>query len=275
MYRRIIEIETLKTYYYPNFRAVIILHAILFLLVIIIASSIKANIQGVLVEKVFHFPHIWNTITWIASWFNILLGILSIILITNEIQHRTLRKQLIDGLTRAEVLLGKTIVFLILAAYTTIIALIAGLVLGSIKTPEYQFLDIFESFSYLPILFIQSLGYMLLAMLFAFAFRSSSLSIVTYLLYFFPIEPIIRAFMPDTIARFMPVKSISNLTPMPDFVGISLGDIIQLPPDASNELITFGIAGKSIPLVISASFAIIYCLVFILLTKVLVNRKNF
>ncbi len=275
MFWTILNIERVKTLFSPSFRTIIILHATLFALVVLVAGSIKVNIQGVQIEKILQFPHVWNTLAWIASWFNLLLGILAIMLITNEFQFRTFRKQIIDGLTRDQLLVGKIGVFSIIAIYTTALAFAAGLIMGVVKTPGYELVNIVNGLSYLPVLFAQSLAYMLMAMLMAFIFRNPAVSIVSFILYFFPIEPILRAFTPDTIDKFFPAKVIANLTPMPDFVGISLGDMMQVMPGTAAETENLSLMGESMPLLYSSIVALVYSILFVVVSRIIVMRKNF
>lgn len=275
MFWTILNIERVKTLFSPSFRTIIILHASLFALIVLVAGSIQLNIQGVQIEKVLQFPHVWNTLAWIASWFNLLLGILAIMLVTNEFQFRTFRKQIIDGLTRDQLLVGKTAVFSILAIYTTTLVFAAGLIMGIAKSPSYNLVNIIEGLNYLPVLFVQSLAYMLLAMLMAFIFRNPAISIVSFILYFFPIEPILRAFTPDAIDKFFPAKVIANLTPMPDFVGISLGDMMQVIPGSEAEMEKIGLMGESMPLLYASIITIVYCILFTLVSRIIIMRKNF
>ncbi|HPF92952.1 MAG TPA: hypothetical protein PLV65_03400, partial [Tenuifilaceae bacterium] len=121
MVKKLLAIEGRKTLFYPTFRTIIGLHALLFLIVALVASNINLNIEGIRIDKVFQFPHLWNTLAWIASWFNLLLGILAIMLTCNEFQFRTFRKQLIDGLTRNELIIAKLFVITSLAAYAMIL----------------------------------------------------------------------------------------------------------------------------------------------------------
>lgn len=273
MVKKIINIEAIKTLFSPTFRTVIILHATLYIIVTLVASSLRLNIQGVTVEKIFHFPHIWNTLAWIASWFNLLLGILAIILVSNEFQFRTFRKHLMDGLTRNEILLGKVLVFSSIAIYTMILVFGSGLLFGIIQSPTFDFVNFTQGLPYLPVLFLQSLGYMLMAMLFAFMFRNTALSIVAFILYFFPLEPIFRLMIPDAAIKFLPVKVIANLTPMPDFISISLGD--SLPPESRNELFGMGLVSDSLPLMQSSLVVIVYLLLFIGISRLIIEKKNF
>ena len=114
--KNIIKLEFVKTLGYPGFRTIVILHIILFFLVVLVASNFKIPLQAVFgikanftigalgIHKLFAFPCVWATISWIASWFNILLGILVIMLVGNEYQFRTFRKQILDGVSRSQML---------------------------------------------------------------------------------------------------------------------------------------------------------------------------
>ena len=268
------QIEKIKTLNSPSFRAIIILHASLFVMVMLIAGSFKINIQGVHVEKILQFPHIWNTVAWVASWFNMLLGVLAIILVANEFQYKTFRKQVLDGINRRELTLGKILVFASIAIYTMLLVFVIGLVMGIVKSDGGGMQNFTQGLTYLPVLFLQAFGYMLLAMLFAFLFKNTALSIVSFMLYFFPIEPILRAIIPDVAIKFLPVKVIANLTPMPDFVGISMGDMIQFSGSGSSPLSDIGVASNAMPLLYASLIAVGYCIIFYLASTQIIKRVN-
>jgi ABC-type transport system involved in multi-copper enzyme maturation permease subunit len=270
---RIARIEWIKTWNYSTFKILILLHAILFLLISLISSNIQFNLQGINIFKIFHFPHIWNTLAWFASWFNLLLGVLAIVLVSNEFQFRTFRKQLIDGLSRDELLGGKVLVMTLVAAYAMLLVFLTGLIIGIIKTTNFTLTDLLNGLNYLPVLYIQALAYTLLALLFVFIFRTPGPSIIMYLLYFFPIEPIIRAIIPESAVRFMPAKIISKLTPMPDFVGISLSDMIEFNISGS-DLFSQNIS-KSPSLTVTSLMVLLYCTLFVLISRQIIIRKNF
>ncbi len=270
---RIARIEGIKTWNYSTFKVLILLHAILFLLITLISSNIQFNIQGVNIAKILHFPHVWNTLAWFASWFNLILGVLAIVLVSNEFQFRTFRKQLIDGLSRNELLGGKVLVMNLVAIYAMLLVFITGLIIGIIKTPNFTLTDLLNGLNYLPILYIQALAYTLLALLFVFIFKTPGPSIIVYLLYFFPIEPIIRAIIPESIVRFMPAKIISKLTPMPDFVGISLSDMIELNISGS-DLFSQNVS-MSPSLTVTTLLVLLYCIIFVLISRQILIHKNF
>ncbi len=268
---KLLRIEIIKFWGSPILRALIIIHLVLFLLVVLLAAFAPINIQGISTEKFSQFPHVWQTFAWIASWFNMLLGILAIVMVANEHQYRTYRKQLIDGLSRTELLYSKLITISIIAVYTTLLVFATGLVIGFLKTSSFNFSDFVSGLSILPILFLQSLSYMTLGMLIAFIFKNTAISIVGFVLYFFPIEPIVRAFIPAPVDKFLPFKIISNLTPMPDFFGIAFSESIQIKGADGLEIVQpeASIWGA----VVLSTF--IYLICFAVVSKLIIDKRNF
>lgn len=272
--KRIIKLEFIKTLGYPAFRTIVILHAILFFLTLIIGSQIQLSIQGIRIDKLFAFPNVWSTFSWIGSWFNLLLGLIAIMLVGNEHQFRTFRKQIIDGVSRTELLFAKMSVILVLSIYAMLLVIISGLIFGLIYSDQITIGTIFENFHLVLVLFVQSFAYMMLGMLFALLFRSNALSIVTFILFFFPGEPILRAFFPSSIDRFFPIKIISNLTPMPDFVGITTGDLLQVN-GAPAAMPSMGLFQESLSVGMATLVCIVYIGIFYFVNRMIIEKRNF
>jgi ABC-2 type transport system permease protein len=274
--KNLIRLEYIKTLGYPGFRTIIILHAILFLFVITIGAQIQLSVQGIRIDKLFAFPYVWSTFSWIGSWFNLLLGIIAIILVGNEHQFGTFRKQILDGLSRSQILHAKMITISILALYALIIVLLAGLFFGIIYSDNITISSIFEKTPFVLVLFIQSFAYMMLGMLFAFIFKNNALSIVTFILFFFPIEPILRVFFPSEVDQFFPIKIISNLTPMPDFVGITTSDLIQINGKSPISIQNMGIIpAESLSVGVATIVCIVYIGLFYAASRLIMERRNF
>lgn len=273
--KNIIKLEFIKTLGYPAFRTIIILHAILFLMVVSIGSQIELSIQGLRIDKLFSFPYVWGTFSWIGSWFNLLLGIIAIMLVGNEHQFRTFRKQIIDGISRKHLLTAKMSIVVVLSAYAMLLVMLSGLIFGMIYTDHITFSSVFEKFYLVLILFVQSFAYMMLGMLFAFIFKNNALSIVTFILFFFPIEPILRAFFPSSIDMFFPIKIISNLTPMPDFVSITTSDLIQINGASPASIYKMGILPESLSVGIATLVCIVYIGIFYTASRMIIKQRNF
>lgn len=273
--KKIIKLEFIKTLGYPGFKTIIILHAALFLLVVIIGSRINVNFQGVRLDKLVSFPNVWSTFAWIGSWFNLLLGILFAILVGNEHQFKTFRKQIMDGVSRSQLLYAKMIVIAAIALYALLLVLFSGLIFGLIYSSNISAGMIFNKMPLVLVLYIQSFAYMMLGMLIGFIFRTNALSIVMFILFFFPGEPILRAFFPDQIDRFFPIKIISNLTPMPDFLDITTRDMIQVNGSSPLSLQKIGLLQDSLSLGASTLVCLCYIVIFYFITKLIVEKRSF
>ena len=190
--KKLFKIELVKVLNYSSFKVVLILHFLLFLLVIFISTQIEISVPGFTMKNLFQFPHVWESFAWMASWFNLLLAMLLIVLVGNEYSYKTFRQQVITGLSRNDIILGKGIVIFFVALYGVILVLLTSTVFGLIFTKGLTFSIVFEKSYILIVYFIQAIGYMTLGFLITVLFRNTALSIVMFLLYFLLIEPIIR-----------------------------------------------------------------------------------
>lgn len=173
---------------------------------------------GITLERIYVFPQGWNSVTWMASWFHILLGIIIVIFISNEYSNRMVRQHIIDGLTRKEFYVSKVLMIAVMSItatlYTAILAIIGSVVYsGGVD----NFMDGIE---YLPIFLFQTFGYLSIAMVFAFLLRKSGYAILIYLGVIFG-EFILRSILGANVSPwlqvFSPIGMISNLTPLPFF----------------------------------------------------------
>jgi len=219
--KRLLQIEFIKLFTYAGFWVPASFWAILYVLSLFIGTQVNINFPGMDSHTFFTFPMLWNTTTWLASWFNLLLAILIMIIICNEFSYRTFRQHVIDGLSRTELFLGKIALILVFAIAGVVLVFISTLVVGLFFNNAGSWSHIFDTL-YLPLVyFIQAIAYMSFAMMISLLLKNIALSILTFILYFFPFEPIIRNFFPDQILMFFPMKVISNLTPPPDVLHIS------------------------------------------------------
>jgi ABC-2 type transport system permease protein len=271
--KRIFAIEWSKISTYSLFRIVIILHAALYLLVTFIISQIKIDTPGFTPANLFVFPNVWSTFAWIASWFNMLLAIIVIVLTANEFSHKTFRQQIMSGLSRNEFIFGKGIVVFGLAIYGFILVTITSLIYGFIYSDTIQFSQMFGEFYVTLVYFVQAIGYMTIGVLVAVIFRNVSLSIILFLLYFIFIEPIIRIFCPVVIRPWFPVKIISHLTPLPEVFKIT-SNTVTGTENANMSFEKLGILPAQLPVHTNLIMAIIYILIFIALIFWLIRKRD-
>ncbi|MBP8248491.1 MAG: ABC transporter permease, partial [Chitinophagales bacterium] len=135
---RLLKIELLKLVPYRTFKILFAIYLLLMTLVLLVGKNLGGSgDEGLTSANVLGFPNIWNYYTLYACYFNIILAILVIFVTCNEFTYRTLRQNIIDGLTRQEAVIGKITLIVLLSIITTIILIISGLVAGNIYSlPE-------------------------------------------------------------------------------------------------------------------------------------------
>jgi len=105
---------------------------------IALIAAIKFDIGPVkfhLAEQgIFNFPYIWHFNTFVASIFKFFLLLVIVSMVANEYSYKTLKQNLIDGLSKKEFLLSKFYTVLVLALISTVFVFVTSLILGFIQT---------------------------------------------------------------------------------------------------------------------------------------------
>jgi ABC-2 type transport system permease protein len=165
----------------------------------------------------YHFPDVWLNLVWWSGFFKILLGIMVVISVTNEYTYRTVRQNIIDGLSRWEFLLSKILTNVLLSMLSVMLIFFIALVTGFIYTPEINWRYVFTDIEFYPAYFLEILSFLSFALLLGVLVQRSGLTIILLLLSFM-LEAIIKAnidnYVPWLIPYF-PMESISNLVPIP------------------------------------------------------------
>ena len=226
--------ELRKILPYRTFWVILGIFVALLFLIVRGSSSIEINGQKAGTE-LYNFPDIWMKLTYIASYFNLLLGILVIILITDEFSFRTLRQQVIDGYFRTDVIAAKLLVVVLIALFATLVVTALGLGFGYAYTENLTTQKVTGNMMYLVYYFVQALGYMALALFFGFLIRKNGLAIIAFLIFSKVIEPILRYPLDDNLDKFFPMKTLSSLTPMPgqDVLDSAFGATLELAPETA------------------------------------------
>lgn len=206
---RLLRIEFLKVKGYKTFWVFLGIYALLFLL-----FSGTSNMDSSDTEHtVFSFPYVWKNLAERATYFNMLLGILTILLITNEFTFRTFRQNVIDGLSRDESVTAKFLFIKLIALSCVVFLFVYGMIRG-LMAGHFDFIEqIFEQMHFLLLLFLQIAGYMGIAALLAFLLKKAAITIVVYLIYVVALESLLYLRIPDDIQRYFPVHILSSLVP--------------------------------------------------------------
>lgn len=270
---KLLNIELKKSINYPTFWIFSGILAGLFLLSAFIIAVFEIDFMigmgtqsnSFNFKNIFQFPHVWNTLAWIASWFNILLTLLIIIQVTNEFAYRTFRQHIIDGLQRNELLIGKLLLIFTIAIAFTLLVFIASFSFGLIFSDKLE--NLFTKIYYLPVYLLQTISYMAFGLMIAILFKNTGLSIIVYFGYliFEAIIRLILRLLETDLFRYLPMKVISGLTPSPK-IEVILG---------SNPLQNTAEQVTEVSLGTHAILSIVYTSIFILISFMIVKKRNF
>lgn len=225
--KRLIQIELIKL---KNSNASKVLIVIYFLLLtsISLIAAIKFDIGPIkfhLAEQgIFNFPYIWHFNTFMASIFKFFLLLVIVSMITNEYSNRTLKQNLIDGLSKKEFILSKFYLVIILSLISTIFVFFVSLILGYIYSDYNELGIVFSDLEYLLAFFVKLVGFFSFGLFFGMLIKRSAFAVGAMLIWLF-IEGIIfgllqykfghKSDMVSEFVQFLPFTAMSNLIDQP------------------------------------------------------------
>ena len=165
----------------------------------------------------YHFPDVWQNLAWSGGLLKMGLAIMVVVSITNEFTYRTIRQNIIDGMSREEFLLSKVYTNFMLSAISMVSVFVIALVTGGIYSPELDFPFGLSGIGFYPAYFLEVFAFLSFALMLGIFVNRSGLTIVL-LLFSYLIELIIKENLDDYlpgIIPFFPLESIMNLVPMP------------------------------------------------------------
>lgn len=230
-----IRLFLIEWYKLRKYRAFQVLTGLYFLLVVVVCSSGMLFLQylkskGVDFKSidptmlpVYHFPFVWQNLAYVASRLKLILAFLVILSITNEITYKTLRQNIIDGMTRFEFMVSKLSMIFVLSLINTLLIFLIGLITGLIYSHDRSLTVIFTDMQYLWAFFLNIFSFLVFALLIALLIQRTGVVIIFLAMYTVIIEPIITAIfsnapLPPIFARlapFFPRQAITNLIPNP------------------------------------------------------------
>lgn len=223
---RLLNLELQKLWHNKTSKILIFISFILPFTVLIL-SSIKINFFGFFTLElgelgIFNFPVIWHITTFFASQFKFFFAIVVVSMIGNEYSNKTLKQNLIDGLSKKEFILSKfyTIAFFSLVA--TLLIGIASLLIGLYYSSYTEISIIVRETEFLLAYFVKLLGFFSLCLFFGMLVKRSAFALA-FIFILYILEWVIFgliAWKSDTnlaekIQNFFPLKSMYNLINQP------------------------------------------------------------
>lgn len=191
-------------------------------------DNVPSAMQGGMRWDFYSLPDGWHYMSWIASLFNYLLPIVVVIIVSAEFTYKTVRQNIITGMSRVEWMAGKLILMTFFALASTLVLLVITVGLGLFNSELSDGTKLLAQSGYILGYFIQTTGYLIFAMLLSIIIRNTGVVIGIMMIYSLFLERVLYAFLPDGWERFFPLRAFSNLVAMP-FDLRNLGPTVALP----------------------------------------------
>jgi len=262
---RLLNIEIHKLKYNRASRVLIIIYFALLTSIALIAA-IKFDIGPVQFhladQGIFNFPYIWHFNTYIASLFKFFLLLVIVSMMANEYSNKTLKQNLIDGLSKKEFVLSKFYTVVLLAAVSTIFVFFVSIVLGYFYSDFNEISIVTTDLEYLFAFFIKLVGFFSFGLFLGILVKRSAFAVGAMLVWamfegfvkgmsYWKLEDYV-----DNIMQFFPLEAMANLIKEP-FTRLSAVKTVakQVGEDLSKD---FSVQPQDVVIVIAWTFIFIY-----------------
>jgi len=223
---RLLQIEFIKLW---NNRASKILITSYFVLLTSIAliAAIKFDIGPVQFhladQGIFNFPYIWHFNTFVTAIFKLFLAIVIVSMMANEYSNKTIKQNLIDGLSKKEFILSKFLTVVSFSLISTVFVFVVSMILGLIYSDYNEFSIIFSNMEFLPAFFVKLVAFFSFC-LFLGIFVKRSAFALGFLILWAVLEQIVFGLLgwkfmgwdnAKLVKDFFPLESMTNLIKEP------------------------------------------------------------
>ncbi|MCL6265266.1 ABC transporter permease [Flagellimonas myxillae] len=223
---RLLQIEFIKLW---NNRASKILITSYFVLLTSIAliAAIKFDIGPVKFhladQGIFNFPYIWHFNTFVTAIFKLFLAIVIVSMMANEYSNKTIKQNLIDGLSKKEFIASKFLTVISFSLVSTVFVFAVSMILGLIYSDYNELSIIFSDLEFVLAFFFKLVGFFSFC-LFLGIFVKRSAFALGFLILWVILEQIIFGVLgwkfttwevAQSIKNFFPLESMQNLIKEP------------------------------------------------------------
>lgn len=222
---RLLNIEFQKLLHSRVSKILIIAYFVLLTSIALIAA-IKFDIGPIkfhLAEMgIFNFPYIWHFNTYFAAIFKFFLAIVIVSMMANEYTYKTLKQNLIDGLSKKEFILSKFYTVISLSLISTLFIFLVSLILGLIFSNYNEIGIIFSDLEFLLAYFVKLLGFFSFCLFLGVLIKRSAFALGFLFVWQFieVIALIVLRWKTDVqiatgIMNFFPLNAMANLLKQP------------------------------------------------------------
>ena len=223
---RLLQIELQKLLLNRTSKILIFISFILPLCVIVL-SAIKINFFGFFTLElgeigIFNFPIVWHINTYFSALFKFFFAVVVVSMIGNEYSNKTLKQNLIDGMSKKEFILSKFYTILFFSLISSLIIFIISLILGFVYSSYNEWSIIMRGIEFIPAYFFKLVGFFAFCLFLSVLAKRSAFALA-FLFIDFILEWILFGIiawksnvdMAEKVQSFLPLTSMSNLIKQP------------------------------------------------------------
>ena len=226
---RLLEIELYKIWHNKISRVLMIGYFLLIFSIAILSTitielgPIKFNLAE---QGIFNFPYIWHFNTFIIAILKIFFAVVIVAMIGNEYSYKTIKQNLIDGLSKAEFLKSKVYTIGAFVGISTLLVFIISLILGGIYSDYNEFQIIFSDLEYLLAYAVKLFGFFSFCLFLAILIKRSAFALgflalwqvfegIAYGLMRWKLSDFIPTLSAEQVIQYFPLQALGNLISEP------------------------------------------------------------
>ena len=227
---RLLNIEFHKLKYNRASKVLSIIYFALLASIALIAA-IKFDIGPIkfhLAEQgIFNFPYIWHFNTYVAAIFKFFLLLVIVSMMANEYSNKTLKQNLIDGLSKKEFILSKFYTVIAFALISTLFVFVVSLILGLAYSDFNELSIIFSELEYFVAFFVKLVAFFSFGLFLGILVNRSAFAVGAMFVWLIA-ESIFKGYLyynlqdssntgdeVASIMRFLPLEAMANLIKEP------------------------------------------------------------
>jgi len=226
---RLLGIELYKIWHNKTSRVLMFGYFLLIFSIAILSTinvefgPIKFNLAE---QGIFNFPYIWHFNTFIIALLKIFFAIVIVAMIGNEYSYKTIKQNLIDGMSKSEFLKSKVYTIAAFVGISTLLVFSISLILGGIYSDYNEFQIIFSELEYLLAYAVKLFGFFSFCLFLAILIKRSAFALgflalwqvfegIAYGLLRWRLSDLIPQLSAEQVIKFFPLRSIGNLITEP------------------------------------------------------------
>ena len=179
-------------------------------------------------------PYVWGNLCWLGQIGHFMFSFFLIMIVANDYDHGTLRKQILDGMSRGGMLLHYSSLCVVLALISLLTVVVAGLVCGKPGLAGTGAWIDWHQAQILGRFFLQGIAFYGFTLLVILLFKRSMPAVVFLTLWHLGLEPLLGVVLNhkvrEGLSDFLPLHAILAVVPAPHLptLGVIVGDTLSL-----------------------------------------------